>query len=103
MEATLAGAALGGPGQFVSFWIQNIRGNRLQKAGGVIFFGLGRGQPAVGTGIRQGRRHGGVDAAVGWKRASEGKGMISGQDQGVGQVSTVFNQASPGVATDKGS
>ena len=103
VEAALFCAALGSAGQLVSFWVQDIGGDRLEEAGGVVFFGLGGGQTALQSNRLQGQGETFMNGAVGREGASEGEGMIGWQDQGVGQIAAVLDKTSTGVAPDKGS
>ena len=101
MKATLPGAALGGAGQLVSLGVQNISGNRLEKAGGMVLLGLLRGQLAGGVCGLKGGGDPIMDGLIRRERSGKREGMVRRQDQGVGQVLAMFNQAATGIATDK--
>ena len=101
VEATLFRPALGGTGQFIAPGIQNIRGYRLQKAGGIILFGLSCGQETFNATILEGLGHRLMDGLIGGKGAGGRQGMVGGQNKGVGEVATMLDQPAPGVATHK--
>jgi len=103
MKATLFGSALGGPSQFEAVRVQHIGRNRLEEAGGIILFGLGSGQETFDTAVLEGLGHCLVNGSVGGQGAGGGQGVVGWQNESVGEVTAVFDQSTPRVASDHGS
>lgn len=102
MEAALPGSALGRPSQFVPVGVENIRRNRLKKAGGIVFFGLGGGETAFHPAILESLGNRLMNGTVGGKGAGGGEGMVSRQNEGVGKIASMLDQPASGIAADKG-
>ena len=77
MEATLFGPALSGTGELPAGGIEHVCRHGFEKTGGVVLFGMGRGQSASDAAIFQGQSHRLMNGTVGRKSAGGGEGVVS--------------------------
>ena len=94
VEAALFSAALGGSCKFMSLGIHDIGWNRFQKTSGVVLFGLSCGKMARDAAFLEGVSDCKVNFLIRGESARGGERMSGWKDKGVGEVFSVFDEAS---------
>ena len=97
VEEALAGAALGGAGDLLALFVEEVAGDGSGEAGG-----SGEGAGGEGGGEGEGGMEEFVDLAVGLGAGDVEEGVGFGEEEGVGEVVAVVDDASTGGSADEG-